>query len=379
MTGSIKTGTLIASCALALVTAGDAIGQTTFSHDDTIAITVSGGGGDLLSEGPAPAAPGIAISATTIGLVAGDHINSLSFGNDPIAHTHQLVFSVDSNATGAVASGVNLEVVKDTDPCARGAIPPGACGDIFFHITGTTSACTNITAPRGLGYRPPIGAPSGDECNASWNNVASPNTPGGPADDLNAFDYSAPASATGIYFTLTAGSPTLGTLGASPGHILYSDLSGGAPVVATLAGVGPATDAELGIAGRTLDALNVIGSDGPVGGVPPGGVISAYGVGPVLCGTGATSTHRLQYSVAGSGPPDGGDILVRTGSGTAAVYVGFADMGLLQTDELNMLEAVRNPIAPAASEWGVGVTSLLVVIAATLAIRGRRARTLIPG
>ena len=373
---NLKTIAFVTACGFALMSAGSANAQTTFSHDNGTAtpplqvpITVVGVGGDLLTEGPAPAPPAVAIAAAAIGLLPGDHIISLSFGNDPIDGRHSLVFSVDSLAAGVVGSGVDFEVLSDSVPCGRGAIAPAACGDIFVQ----TQVCSNATAPALLGYSPALGAPDGDECNASWNNPAVANVPGGAVDDLNAFDYSSPDDAAGIYFSLDPVSPTLAAIGASAGDILYSDLSGAPPSIAMLAPATPATAAELGIAGLTLDALNVIGSVGSVAG--GGGVIAAGGVGPAPCNTGVGSTHLAEYSVVGVG---GGDILVRTGPITSAVYVPFGGVSLLASDELNMLEAIEVPWVfkpvPAVSEWGVGLMVLVVLTAATLAMRGRRAR-----
>ena len=88
----------IFASALTLAFASQAVAQTTFSHDNTIAITPVGGGEDLLTEG-APSPPVVAIGGASLGLVPGDHIDALSFGDDtPLMTAHQIVFSVDPDS-----------------------------------------------------------------------------------------------------------------------------------------------------------------------------------------------------------------------------------------------------------------------------------------
>ncbi len=316
----------IFASALALVFASQAAAQTTFSHDNTIAITAVGGGEDLLTEG-APGPPVVAIGGAALGLVPGDHIDALSFGDDtPLMSGHLIVFSVDANSIGRPGSGVPFEFHIDSAPCAGSVpVPAAACGDIF---TQTPDGGSHILAPLGSGYSPG-GVAAGDECYARW---AGGNAPGA-ADDLNAFDYTAPADAAGIYFSLAPGSPTLAAIAATPGDILYSDLSGAAPVIATLGdGAGPATAANLGIV--DLDALSLVGTTGPVGG--GGGVIAAGAVGPAPADTGAVSTHLLEFSVTrgGGGPGLAADVLVRAGAGVAAIFVPAEEgLGLAIVDE----------------------------------------------
>ena len=350
--------------ALAWAFASQAAAQTTFSHDNTIAITAVGGGEDLLTEG-APGPPVVAIGGAALGLVSGDHIDALSFGDDtPLMTEHRIVFSVDPESNGLVGSGVRFEFTVDSAPCAGSApVPFAACGDIF---TQTIDGGSNILAPLGSGYSPGLAA-AGDECYAKWaggNDV-------GAADDLNAFDYTAPADAAGIYFSLAPGSPTLAAIGATPGAILYSDLSGAAPVIATLGGgAGLATAANLGIV--DLDALSLVGTTGSVGG--GGGVIAVGTVGAAPANTGAVSTHLLEFSVArgGGGPGLAADVLVRTGAGVAAVFVPAEEglgLAIVDEDELNALEVIQIVPIPTVSEWGLVAMTLLLLAAGTLVWR----------
>ena len=140
------------------------------------------------------------------------------------------------------------------------------------------------------------------------------------------------------YFSLKAGSPSLALIPATPGDILYSDLSGGPPVVALLDGAGPATALHLGIPGQDLDALNVVGSVGPL--ASGGRVIATGSVGPSVAGVFVgPSTHLVQYSVAADGG-SGADVLVRTAFSSAAPHTPSLALGLLGTDDVNALEVV---------------------------------------
>ena len=345
-----------------------AVAQTTFSHDNMIAITAVGGGEDLLTEG-APGPPVIAIGGAVLGLVAGDHIDALSFGDDtPLMSEHRIVFSVDANSIGRPGSGVPFEFHVDSAPCAGSApVPAAACGDIFIQ---SPVGGSHILAPSGFGYRPG-GVAAGDECYAKWAGGNFP--PPGAADDLNAFDYTAPTDAAGIYFSLAPGSPTLAAIAATPGDILYSDLSAAAPVIATLGGgAGSATAANLGIALSDLDALSLVGTTGSVGG--GGGVIATGSVGAAPANTGAVSTHFLEFSVTRGGGAVGfaGEVLVRTGPGVAAVFVPAEEglgLAIVNEDELNALEVIPTPMIPTVSQWGIMVMTLLVLTAGTLVLR----------
>ncbi len=327
---------------------------TTFDHDHGIAITPVGGAGDLLTEG-FPGSPTVAITDVMIGLMTGDEINALSFGDDfLIAQHHEITFSVDSLSMGVPASGVNGERFVGTAPSVPlpGPNAAEACGDLFSQILIVPGTCTDIVAPPGLGYAANTG--TGDEFNATW---ATPNF-FGSADDLDAFDYSPAATAltTGIYFSLAPGSPSLTTLPAcaalpaavcTPGDILYSPLGGGPVTLATLAGTGlPATAANLGIPSflnggidLDLDALNLIAA------AP--GVIAAGLVGPTPC-SGGGGSHQIEFSISYTLVPGfpffPADVLGVFGPGAAGVLTPAASLGLCThfvcdvNDNLNALE-----------------------------------------
>jgi hypothetical protein len=296
----------------------------------------------------------VSIPAAAIGLLPGDEIDALSFGDDPIMGLHSLTFSVDPIAIGVGGSGVAFEVGVGTAPSAPVPLgvpkPPEAAGDIFQQTGSLLGPCSNGLAPAGAGYG--AGSGTGDESNATWA------TPLGiMGDDLDAFDYFDPAMLPpgGVYFSLAPGSPSLFVLGVTAGDILWSPLGGGPVVLAMLVGFGPATDLALGIAGANLDALNVVAM-GP-------GMISMGVVGASPCGP-AAGTHLVEYSIAAGGLLPPGAVLVPIGPGIAGVKVAPAGLGLTPMDNLDALEAVvmtvTPPPVPAAG------TPALVLIAATL-------------
>ena len=84
------------------------------------------GGGALLREGPPPqcAAPVAVISLAGMGLLTGDQIDALSFGDDfTVGLTHVLTFSVDASAIGTAGTGVAFEVTRVAH--ARAGSEPG--------------------------------------------------------------------------------------------------------------------------------------------------------------------------------------------------------------------------------------------------------------
>jgi hypothetical protein len=347
-----------------------ALANTSIDHVHGTSATLVGVPGDILTEGTPPgppAPPVVAIAAGAIGLVPGDEIDALSWGDDPIAGAHDLTFSVAVGALGALGSGVAGEVALGTPPSAPVPLaipkPPEAAGDLFIQAGSFTGPCTNVLAPAGLGYG--AGSGTGDEFNATW---VTPAVLPAPDDDLDAFDYTDPATPPpgGVYFSLAPGSPSLIVLGATAGDILWSPLGGGPPVIAVLLGVGPATDVALGIAGANLDALNLVAA-GP-------GLIAAGPVGPSSCSPAPAGTHVVEYSVAPGGPFAPSDVLVRMGPALAAIKVPAPGLGLLPTDDLDALEAfLPLPKVPTAGLSGLALlgASLLGI---GLAYGVRRAR-----
>lgn len=360
-----------ASLALSLsLLALPASANTTIDHVHATSVTIVGVPGDLLTEGTPPgppAPPVVAIPAALLGLVPGDDIDAVSWGNDPIGMPHRLVFSVGVGSVGAPGSGVAMEVGVGSPPSAPVpfgiAKPPEAAGDLFRQTGPAMGPCSNILAPSGSGYG--AGSGNGDEFNATWATPAL----GVISDDLDAFDFTDPMFPPpgGVYFSLAPGSPSLIPLAATPGHILWSPLTGALPVIATLAGVGLATDVALGIPGANLDALNVAAA------AP--GLITAGATGTTPCGP-LGGTHLVEYSVGPGGPFPPGDVLVRIGLGLAGVKLPGPTLGLTPMDNLDALEAVTLPVpalAPSAGPAGIAlIVALLGGAGVALARRARR-------
>ena len=305
--------------------------------------------GEAVTGSPACTAPLVRYSLARLGLVPGDEIDALSFGDDAaIGQRHVLTFSVDEVSVGGVGSGVDREVTLGTAgtcPTALAPAPPEATGDVFEQVPASSNRLAQ--APYGYDLGP---TGDGDEIEAAWR---APSPAVGPVrDDLDGLDYSEDASTTGIYFSLAAGSPSLGTLGVSPGDILWV-LPGpitpsAGPGVAILFGVGPATDLTLGVAGEDIDALNLIAQSPGVIAAGTLGPSNWERSGPGCC---AISSHLVQFSVAA---PEGtpflpGDVLTRSitsplppAAGVAGVHtLGIQGLELAPagTDELNALEA----------------------------------------
>jgi len=312
-----------------LMLGATAAAQTSFDNDGLIAPAFTPPG--ILTEG-FPGAPVVAIPAAAMGLGPLDEIDALSYGDDAIIQgVHTLVFSPDFLTMGFPGTGTAFEFGVDTAP----GVPPAAAGDIFVQVPPPFG---NALAPPGSGYA--AGTLTGDESNATW---PSPCVPGAVCADLDAFDYGDPMLATGVYFSLAPGSPILGVIGATPSDILYSDLLGGLPIVALLAGAGPATGLNLGIPGLNLDALNCVGSTGPI--AAGGGVILPGIVGPSVAGIFApASTHLVQYSTSGTGGIDA-DVLVRIAGAVFGLHTPAPALGLMPFENLNALE-VTQPLGP---------------------------------
>jgi len=320
------------SILLAIALGAPAAGQNTFDYDRTSSPTFLPAG--LLTEN-CPGPPATAIPASLLGLTEEDEINALSYGDDFLMlEDHALTFSVDRPSTGIGGTGTQYESTTDTAP----GTPPSAAGDLFVQELTYTSG--NMLAPPGAGYD--CGTTTGDESNASFGtSCVSASGATGPSDcdDLDAFDYSEPFGNfdRGVFFSLQPGSPTLFMIGATAGDILYSDLTGGPPVIAMLEGAGPANSDNLGILGMDLDALNLVGRRGPVS--DGGGTIFLGQTAPSLHGTAPPSTHLLQFSV--SLPGLSADIFTRIGPGIYGIHTPAGALGLVgDVDNVNALEVV---------------------------------------
>jgi hypothetical protein len=262
---------------------------------------------DLFTPGPTLYAP-----AESIGLLAADDIDALSFGFDDV-RSRVFNFSVNFFATGASVSG--NAVCSETGLCSPGApCAPEAAADVF-RTSGLGTATLLFDGDGVPGTAPSLGL---KECPA-----------GGPGvqDNVDAFDdLVAPLDggrpAWRVYFSLAPGSPTLAGAnpelpgGAGPADILvYDPGQNSLSVYFTAANLGLLAGDN--IDGLSLDALtgDLVISLAPgspslpnaaicPGGCTAGDLIRAPGL---LCGPIPCLSGGLSFAAAGMAPNDNVD------------------------------------------------------------------------
>jgi hypothetical protein len=226
--------------------------------------------------GPMPV-PVVGIPAAALGLGPGDVVSSVAFGVVPgLAPGLQLLFSVDAATVGAP--------FVPPPPNVSCEAPAEAAADVFLSQPfGPLLPFANVQYLDGNGIAGPCGpAPS------PGLGLAEP----GPDDVVGlegcaaTFLFAGGALTAPVFFTLAAGSPTLGGLGAGPGDILIAPPPGfGPPAVLVPA-------AALGLApGDAIDALAV----GP-GGAPA--FVSLAPGSPSLAGCGYSAADVLLVPAA---------------------------------------------------------------------------------
>jgi Thrombospondin type 3 repeat len=210
-------GALFASRLLASALAG----AETFVYDPlsfTLPL-IPAGSNDLLAPSgltiPAAPPPAVGISAAALGLLPGDVIDAISFGNDgPPLST--LTFSVTRASVGA-GGPFTPNVFSEVTAVPVG-FQPQAGADLF---TAFDPACgvlppfnTQILDGDGVPLPPPLTCYGGLGMGSA---EGAPLPPPPSNDDISAFDWSLPGvfqTAGGVAFSLAAGSPTL--MGANP-------------------------------------------------------------------------------------------------------------------------------------------------------------------
>ena len=247
------------------------------------------------------------LAAAALGLVAGDDVDALSFNSGPPPPPFPpfgavpLRFSV---APGAVGPGL------------PGVPDPGA---IYSSAGGGAAALAITSAALGLAL----------------------------GDDLDGFD---PASvlATGVFFSLAPGSPSLGAAFA-PGDIFVSLGAGAFGLFINAESLGMCTVRSGCGANDNLDAL-VVNTDTwlMVGLLPPAiqtGLGLLFSVGPGAIGLGLP---------AGTLP---GDVLFSAGGGVSGLYAPAAALGLAAGDNL---DALSIPEPSTCALFLVGLAGLMV-------------------
>ncbi len=263
--------------------------------------------------GPLPP-PLVGLSAATLGLVPGDVIDALSFGDDSGGLGAPLFFSVDRAAIGvpgAFAPDAGTEVAA-----VPLGIQPEAASDIFVTFDAATGAFPAFNTQILDGDGVPIG-PLPFYGGFGLGLAEGLALPGPPLnDDLSSFDLGLPGRATFgcAFYSLAPASPTLtaGTnpalpAGGGPGDIFvscYGQLGIAAPP--TFQGVA-FTAALLGLLpGDDVDAL-AFPAAGGLFSVAPGGP-SGYAPGDVLT-PGAPATVLIAAPALGLTPADNLDAL----------------------------------------------------------------------
>jgi hypothetical protein len=266
--------------------------------------------GDVLVPGAAPVPgpippPALGIPAAVLGLVAGDVVNSISFGRGPAGPFPglEVLYSVDAAAVGGVF----------------GPPPPSyvACEA----AGGQAKADVYLSFPFG----PPLPKPNVlllDENGLADSPCAGAPLPGlglglAPPENLNGLDLCptgvvfAAGVINPIYFTLAPGSPTLAAIPASPGDVLVQPIGpGGLPPMIAI----PLPAMGL-VAGDIVDALEV----------PPGAGFALFSLAP-----GSPSLGGCGYLV--------GDVLM-SGFGPCGAVLGVpsAALGLTPPDNIDAL------------------------------------------
>jgi len=260
---------------------------------------------------PVPPIPGgipppvVGIPAAALGLVAGDVLNSISFGFGPPgpAPFLEVLFSVDAAAVGAALGPPPPPYL------ACEAVGGQAKGDVFLSQPfGPPLPKLNILAldENGLADSPcgPVPVPPG-------LGLLAP-----PPDDLVGLDlcpvsavFSGAAVTSPVYFTLAAGSPTLGVLAATTADVIVKPPGAAPPAIALPAPLMGLVPADV------VDALEV----------PPGAGFALFSLAP-----GSPSIAGCGYLV--------GDVLV-SGPGPcgAGVAVAAGALGLGAADNLDAL------------------------------------------
>jgi hypothetical protein len=275
-----------------------------------------------------------------IGLQDGDNLDALSYGLDVIDAKEEMdvFFSVDPDAQGAANTGVDREAQNNE-----------AEGDEFVSNINNTNIEVLDEQAVVLVPRPPS-----------------------PGDDIDALTNQATRSVDNngdgtperpIFFSLEAGSPTLGSLPAGEGDILVWD-----PAAPGLSIFASATDMGL-VAGDELDALCLMKPDLPRAQVTPGAGSPTTPMGNALTDSALISLAPGSPSLTALGASPG-DLMLTNFNGAwlqfpfpPLRYILASEIGLLGTDNLNALKcAIESVTFPVGPPGGVAKTAGIVTI-----------------
>ena len=290
---------------------------------------------------PAPPPPTLAISAATLGLLPGDVIDAITYGNDgPPGST--LTFSVARPTVSAGPGPITPDVFSEVTAVPPG-IQPEAAGDLFTALDPTCGVFppfnTQIVDGNGMILGPPFTCYGGLGMGMT-ELLALPGPPFN--DDITAFDWAYPGvyPLTGLGFSLAAGSPTLtpGTNpllpgGAEPGDVLVS-LAGSPPfppslfVFTGVAGLGLISGGP-GCAPPACDDVDALSISFPAGGT----IMFSIAAGSPSIGACGYSAADVLGGAVGPFPA------------CAGAFLPAGAIGLAPPDDVNALESFANGCA----------------------------------
>ena len=267
---------LFAAVALAVSTLVPmrAAAQTFALDPQSASLTAIGAGANALltPSGPLSAAPPpvVGLAAAKLGLLAGDVIDGVTFGDDG-APGGTLYFSVTRSTVGAGAGPKPPDVSTEVAGVPSGT-QPEAASDVFSTTDPACTGAANTQVLDGNGTT----LPGSHTCypGLGLGLVEGQAAPGPPLnDDIKDFDWGFPGTwnIVCVGFSLKAGSPTLLgqnpllPSGAAPADILASCPPPGMPGVGSPVLFVVFTAANLGLGtGDDVDALSVNGAGGTV-------------------------------------------------------------------------------------------------------------------
>jgi hypothetical protein len=268
----------------------------------------------------------VTLTRAGLGLAAGDELDALSFGQDPMDEKQwmDLIFSVDPGSEGLPNSGVNQEFQTGSEESAE-------------YISYIDNA--NLVVVRGDRI---VNNPLTEDLDALVDQPA----------DLVDFDGDGTPEDP-VFFSLGPNSPTLTTVGATIGDVLVT-VGGGTPVIY-------ATQADVGlVSGDDIDAMCLLKANYPSADLRPGTTVPAA----PIPGGGLTFDYML-YSLTPNSPSltagghSAADVFITNFSNNnpqvnfpLVVFAESFELGLLEGDNLNALKCQQRAVMFEISDDG---------------------------